>query len=416
LSGLIGGIVGGILAWLVLTYAIPPQADQTELAALRTQVEDLSTSVSGLESQGAGSQDLAARVEALETREPGGDLGARIQAVEEAAEGTQSLVARIEALEAADSEGGQGGGEQAAQSQMSEAVTTLQERLSSLEQGLRSARGSDGSDGQQQVAQLDERLSQLAQKVEEIGRNMPQGSGDLPQTVDKLSGEVAASREQTTAVADQIEATRQRLQALGDEVGQLTSRLQQAEQQMTQTQARRERAAALALVVGQVSAALDQGRAYEEPLQTLKALGNGDDVISDAAAKLEPMAAQGVPLTADLQREFEGIADEVVHASTAPDGDGLIDRATGNLMRLVTVRPVGGDVEGEDAPALVARAEAKLEAGDLQGAVAELGGLKGAAAEAAKPWLDKAKARVAAESALSELSAHATDLLAQQPS
>ena len=63
----------------------------------------------------------------------------------------------------------------------------------------------------------------------------------------------------------------------------------------------------------------------------------------------------------------------------APEGDSLIDQAAGNLLRLVTVRPVGADVEGDDAAARVARAEARLAEGDLAAAVAEVEALEGAA-------------------------------------
>ena len=68
-----------------------------------------------------------------------------------------------------------------------------------------------------------------------------------------------------------------------------------------------------------------------------------------------------------------------MHQAQAPEGDSLLDRATGNLMRLVTVRPVGADAEGDDPPARVARAEAALAAGDLAAAVAEIEALDGAA-------------------------------------
>ena len=82
-------------------------------------------------------------------------------------------------------------------------------------------------------------------------------------------------------------------------------------------------------------------------------------------------------------------------------------------MRLVTIRPVGADAEGDHAAARVARAEARLADGDLAGAVAELEGLEGAPAAAAAPWLEQARTRLAAENALHGLRAHATGLLAQ---
>jgi hypothetical protein len=99
-----------------------------------------------------------------------------------------------------------------------------------------------------------------------------------------------------------------------------------------------------------------------------------------------------VPSLPELRNAFERSANEIVHTAQAPDGDGLLDQAAGNLMRLVTVRPVGADVEGDGAAARVARAEAALAEGDLAAAVAELEGLQGPAAEAAAPWLAEALA------------------------
>ncbi len=97
----------------------------------------------------------------------------------------------------------------------------------------------------------------------------------------------------------------------------------------------------------------------------------------------------------------------------APEGNSLIDQAASNLMRLVTVRPVGADVEGEGAAARVARAEADLEQGDLAAAVAELEALEGPAAAAAAAWLAEAKTRLGATAALARLQAHTTELLTQ---
>jgi len=61
----------------------------------------------------------------------------------------------------------------------------------------------------------------------------------------------------------------------------------------------------------------------------------------------------------------------------------------------------------------VATAEGALAAGDLAGAVAALEKLDGAAAAKAKPWLDAARARLAAEAALAAASDSVTAHLAQ---
>jgi hypothetical protein len=72
------------------------------------------------------------------------------------------------------------------------------------------------------------------------------------------------------------------------------------------------------------------------------------------------------------------------------------------LSDVVTVRPIG-DVEGLGAGAVVARAEHRLQAGDLAGALTELDGLSGLAAEAAAAWRSDAEARLAADAALAAL-------------
>jgi hypothetical protein len=139
----------------------------------------------------------------------------------------------------------------------------------------------------------------------------------------------------------------------------------------------------------------------------------GDDAIEQALRALEPGAAAGVPSIAALRQSFRPVANEIVHAARAPDGDNLIDRATDNLMRLVTVRPVGDDVRGDTAEARVARAEAALDKGDLASAVAELEQLDGRPADAGADWLSQAKLRLGADQAVAKLRTHATELLAQ---
>jgi hypothetical protein len=200
---------------------------------------------------------------------------------------------------------------------------------------------------------------------------------------------------------------------LTSDVQALQGRVAANEAQIATAGDERGRAATLTLLAGQVEAAVDQAGGYEAPLESLRALGADDPAVNEVVAQLAPAAASGVPSLAALRQSFETTASRIVHAGPAPGGEGVLERAADSLMRLVTVRPVGADVEGDGAPARVARAEAKLTAGDLAGAVAELEGLEGPEAEAAAPWLAQAKARLAVESALDRLRTHTTGLLAQ---
>ena len=77
-----------------------------------------------------------------------------------------------------------------------------------------------------------------------------------------------------------------------------------------------------------------------------------------------------------------------------------------------TVRPVG-DVPGDDPKSRVARAEARLAAGELAPAVDELKGIDGPPATAAAPWLADAEARLAADHAAGALQLAAAARLSQ---
>ncbi len=84
----------------------------------------------------------------------------------------------------------------------------------------------------------------------------------------------------------------------------------------------------------------------------------------------------------------------------------MLDRLRG----LVRVRRIGGT--GQQAAgggeAAVDAAERALAGGDLAGAIAALDKLGGAAADAARPWLDLARQRVAVETALQQVEAALT--------
>jgi hypothetical protein len=67
-----------------------------------------------------------------------------------------------------------------------------------------------------------------------------------------------------------------------------------------------------------------------------------------------------------------------------------------NLANLVSIRRVG-EAQGDTSESRVARAETDLHVGDLDRAMGEVTALKGAARNAAKPWLATAQARLAVD-------------------
>ncbi len=171
-------------------------------------------------------------------------------------------------------------------------------------------------------------------------------------------------------------------------------------------------AQATVLAVGQLREALRRTAPFTEELQAVGAVIADNPEMTKAIAELEPYAASGIPTLATLRRDFDRVAGEIARADRALEGDGWFEWTVNRLMSLVTVRRTTDTQDLNSADAVVARAETSLKAGDLMAAVEELGGLKAAAAAAAAPWLRGARARLAAERAMTTLHVHAVSLLA----
>jgi hypothetical protein len=189
---------------------------------------------------------------------------------------------------------------------------------------------------------------------------------------------------------------------LRNQLAILTDRFEQAD------------ATAFMLAVGRLGAALSEGRPYAAELDTLNKLAGTDPQLASAAPALDvlaPHAATGAPSKIRLVARFPDVARAIVQAAQQDGASGAVDAAAGGwfdrligrFTDLVTVRPVGADVEGDGPAARVARAEAHLQTGDLESAVVELEMLSGAPAEAAASWLAEAKARLAVEPAFRTL-------------
>lgn len=195
----------------------------------------------------------------------------------------------------------------------------------------------------------------------------------------------------------------------------LADRLGQVEAGLRELQARRSSAAQLLLAVGQLRDSVALGRPFDAELRAVKVLAGDDGEIAPTLAALKDRSATGIAPRTALGDRFEHLAPALVRAQVLPETDVWWRRAAERLLSLVTIRREDGAVAGSDAAAVVGRAEVALARADLAAATAELDGLSGGAAEAARPWLAEAKARLAADSALSELTAHTLALTGHTP-
>ena len=150
------------------------------------------------------------------------------------------------------------------------------------------------------------------------------------------------------------------------------------------------------VTLGEVEAALAAG----QPLDTLASdLAATGVAVPDA---LSQAAAEGVPTLADLR---EGFPEAARSGLAVAREQGLLDDGSGMLGFLrgqLSVRSVAPR-EGGDPDAVLSRAEAQLDEGHVDAALAEVESLPEPVREAMADWIAQARSRVQADAALAEL-------------
>ncbi len=206
------------------------------------------------------------------------------------------------------------------------------------------------------------------------------------------------------------------LEARNRELSAAVNRLAQRLNALAVSDGARDRATAatapaVILSVGQLRAALRTSGPFAKELAAVEAVAGKDLDAARAIAELRPHADTGIATLESLRRRFDATAGEIVRASQGIEGAGWGERAGRWLTSLVTVRRTAATATGTATDAVVARAEALLQAGDLIAATAALGALDGRAAAAAEAWLTDARARLAAEQGIAKLHIFAISLL-----
>lgn len=379
LGGVLAGLIAGATAGAAMVYTQPywhPQenaasaSDQSAaLAALQTKVDALSQSGSG-----AVSPD----------------------AVNAAVNDAKAEIARQATA-------------------LSDRVGKLEQSVNTLAQAPASAAAApDLQPLQDRIARLESSLADLAQQARSVS--------SAPSAPD-LSGDIAALKSANDALTQQLNAARDEIKALQTQQSALSGTVDKIAAQPSVTPAEQRRTAAV-VALGALRGALPLDKPYAASLKAVDALAAADAAlrsqIAPALDPLRPLAEAGAPTLAQLQGSLptQAIAEAANAEATANAvgaDAGWSERLINRLSEAVTVRPVGEKAEGDGPLARLARGEAKLKAGDLGGAVAEIGALSGKPAEAAAAWLAGAKARLAQDQASAALDRTATALLAPAP-
>lgn len=276
----------------------------------------------------------------------------------------------------------------------SAALSGLSERLATLEAAVSQGGGQD-PDTRAALESLNTQMARLTDRLESLEQDIS--------ALRSLAGTPSPE------LSSRLTTEAQRLDELLSAQSELAKRLAETEDALNAAAAAREaapgsRETLMLLAMLQLRDALRGSGPYDQPLTMLQNLAGEDPALTPVIEPLERRASAGLPSLLDLQGSFPDVARRIAAIEVGEEGEGWSAGVLRRMAEAVNLRPVGL-VEGDAPMAVAARAEVKLNDGDLAGALAELDGLDGAAAEAAAKWRADAEARLAADRAVSTLGA-----------
>ena len=410
---------------LVSTAPRPHRGGAMIVAAIVAAIVTLA----GLVTEPMWRPHLAGLVPAGPAAGPDPALVQRLDALDaEAATLSQRLAALDGALQQLDARGAGAGADMA---DLGQRLETLAGDVATLRGDLDAAASAPAAAAApalpEDITRLPQDIAALRERVDQVAATAAAPSGPSPEvasSIDALRADIDAMKQAAAESSGGIDARLTLAEQDLGEIETLDTRLTALEQATSNAETRATGNAALALAVNQLQSALADQRPFAIELAALKDVAAGDPAaarqVQAATDALASRAESGLPTLVELRARFPEVAREAVAAARAEAATaavaeatpgaaageaapGWLDSAMLKLSELVSVRPVGEDVEGDDAAARVARAEALLAKSDLAGAVAELDGLTGKALEAASPWLADARARLDAQVAIDTL-------------
>ncbi len=225
----------------------------------------------------------------------------------------------------------------------------------------------------------------------------------LEKRQEELSRVVTSLRE----TVNEMEKAQSVSQSLTQNIVLFGQRLDEVQKAVADMKANATASSALLLAVVQLRSAVERGDAFESELKAVQGMAPASMNVEALVSPFVGYAAKGVPTEEALLTAFPQIAPRVLLAALEPEDSPLLAGTLERLSSLVSVRRVDAGAEGDSTQAVMARAEAKIEARDIAGAIVELSALKGAPAMVMQPWLADATARLAARNVMSALSAEA---------
>ncbi|WP_029058076.1 COG4223 family protein [Stappia stellulata] len=407
-AGLVlGGAYGAHRAGYLPVSAAPAASEvqsaltaaQSRIAGLEERIAGLSDTQDATSSASAALEDLRSRMSALESSVESG-LQSATGLPEAASERLAQLESGLAELRRFVSSGG--AGETAGLASLQERQEALGQSVS--EQGetiasLRDQIGDSAGAGDARAA-LDSRISALEDTVASLDQTLGGLSGvrdqlsGLQESIAALNSQASAQGETLASLTKGQDALQTRvdegLKSVSTTVAALEKRVAPIEAQMGGVGARE--TAARAVAVSALKSAMDAGAPFETELAAVASALPADTDLGPLQAR----AAQGVPTRNALQAAFGAAARAMSAKLDAPaDGD-LVDSFWSNARSLISIRQPG-ESDANTPSAALGRMEARVDAGDFAGALDAYETLPENVRAAGSDWVGNARARLAAD-------------------
>ena len=268
----------------------------------------------------------------------------------------------------------------------SDGAAELAARLDSLETGLADVAARSGEAGSDTVmlAPIEERIAGLESQIAALAEASPAADPALAAEIAELRAAQSGMQASLSELQSGSEALSDKLSRLESEQAALAEQVDAPSRQID---------VARAIAAAGLKSAIDRGGSFMSELEAFASVAPDDP----AVAELRDLAARGVPSRSDLVAGYSDAASTAIAAADPGNPDaGLVDRLMSSAMSVVKVRRVG-DVPGDSAEAIAARAEAHLFNGDLDAAVSEWNTLPEASLAATAEYGDALAARARAE-------------------
>lgn len=292
-----------------------------------------------------------------------------------------------------------------------------EERITALEEQVPAATQGGPTPFARMMDSLKARVDSVEASLKNAGTQAgmamgPSAEGSITQrlsTLENLVKGMAGGDPSLGAAGTQLQTLVQGLQGRMDKMDDALAEQQKSNTALGQAlegvSPKELKAAAMLIGLNQFRDSMGRNEPFADDLAMMQRMtGDQDPELNAAIEKLAPYAEKGVLSSNGLSGELKGLTGDILVAAASGQDVSIQDKAMARFQKYVSIEKDGKPVMGSDAQARVAKAQALLDAGDVNGAMAELQALQGPARQTAQPVIDQGMVTMMAENVQNLLS------------